>query len=286
MESASEKRPVVFVTGGTGFLGSHFLREGLAAGLKIRALRRQGTSPRIPLPEEPEWVVGTLADDVSAALRGCDVLVHFAACGVSPQIATQEEMFQVNVMQSLRLWHRALDAGVRRIVLCGSCFEYGAAAARYERIPVDAPLMPVEPYGASKAAATMAALGLVAARPFELILLRPFHFYGEGQFEGNFWPALRKAALAGEDFKMTLGEQVRDFSPVESVARAFVAACRRSDPVAGVPVLENLGSGEACSMADFARAWWTHWHASGRLLTGALPYRAKEVMRFVPEVVR
>lgn len=274
----------VFLTGGTGFLGGHFIREGSAAGLEIRALRRLGSRSRIPLPVEPQWVGGDLDSDLGAALTGCDTLVHLVARGVSPQEATLEEMLETNVTASLKLWRLALKAGVRRIVLCGSCFEYGASASKYDLIPADAPLHPVEPYGASKAAATMAALGLVSSSSFELLILRPFHFYGEGQFEGNFWPALRKAALAGQDFRMSPGDQLRDFSPVEDVARAFVRGCLRTDVPTGEPIIENIGSGRPCSMADFAREWWGRWNATGRLLIGATPYRRNEIMRFVPEL--
>ena len=56
-------------------------------------------------------------------------------------------------------------------------------------IPTDAPLEPTGPYHASKAAATMAALGLAVDRKLSLSVLRPFHVFGEGEEETRFWPA-------------------------------------------------------------------------------------------------
>jgi UDP-glucose 4-epimerase len=272
----------IFVTGGTGFIGSHFLARIPSGDVSVRALRRGGHGAKIPLVREPEWVTSGLADCPMEVLMGCDVLVHLAARGVSPQVAPPAELMRDNVADAVALWTKAIDAGVTRLVICGSCFEYGASAAGYDRIPTSAALSPVEPYGASKAAATMAALGLCRSRGCELVVLRPFHCYGEGQHTANFWPSLRKAALAGEDYAMTYGEQVRDFSPVEAVADAFWAACFRKDVNFARPVIENIGSGVPVTLADFASGWWTKWNAKGALRLGAIPYRKNEVMRFVP----
>jgi UDP-glucose 4-epimerase len=275
----------LFITGATGFIGSHVLKQALAEGHRVTALRYAGEQPKIPLPTEPDWVEGLLSDDWSAELRQCDAILHLAAAGVSMQNLEWKQLFAVNVNQSLSLWLQAADVGVRRLIIAGSCFEYGSTAARLDFIPADAPLEPTGPYHASKAAATMAAVALAVERGLELALLRPFHVYGEGEAVPRFWPALRQAALAGEDFPMTLGEQVRVFTPVEQVAAAFVAAVTRTDIQPGKPVIENLGRGQPQTLLAFAEHWWRVWGATGRLLPGRLPYRANEIMRYVPLVV-
>jgi nucleoside-diphosphate-sugar epimerase len=215
------------------------------------------------------------------ALSGCDVFLHLAAHGVVSGMDDWETCFQVNLTQSLRLWQRAASAGINRFLICGSCFEYGRAAERYSFIPVDAPLEPIGAYASSKAAATVAALGLAAERKLSLTVLRPFHVYGEGEAATRFWPSLKKAALSGADFEMTLGEQVRDFVPVERVAEAFLNLAS-SEYVTETPQIKNIGSGEACSLIDFARFWWSQWGAHGELRPGLRPYRQNEIMRYVP----
>jgi nucleoside-diphosphate-sugar epimerase len=274
----------IFVTGGTGFIGGHFLKQALAAGHHIIALRRTGGSPPISLPQQPVWVDGNLDDDWLEKLSQCSTLVHLAAAGVSPQKADRDELFDVNVRQSSQLWRLAARAGVKRFVICGSCFEYGKSGERFEFIPADAPLEPTNAYAASKAAATMAALALAIEARIELVVLRPFHVFGEGQHESNFWPSLRKAALAGEDFPMTAGEQIRDFVPAEKVADVFVAALGRADLLTGKPIIENVGTGKPQTLRAFAGHWWKQWGAKGELKVGALPYRAGEVMRYVPQI--
>jgi len=273
----------LFVTGGTGFIGSHFIKQALSAGYDIVALRRPGAALKIKLEKEPAWVDGNLDGDWHRILKECNALVHFAAAGVIPHKANWLECYQANVMDSLQLWIRAADAGVRRFVLAGSCFEYGKSGELFDRIPASAPLLPTGPYHASKASASLAAIGFCSQKNVEVQLLRPFHVFGEGESEERFWPSLRKAAIAGKDFPMTSGEQVRDFVPVEDVARQFLEAC--SEPlVPGDPHIRNIGSGNPQTLRQFAEYWWKHWEASGKLKFGELPYRVGEVMRYVPKI--
>lgn len=275
----------LFVTGGTGFIGSHFLNAAHAAGHEIVALRRSPTSePRVPLVREPAWVESALAEVTVEQMLGCNVVVHFAAAGVLPRENDWASLFEINVSNSLKLWLRAIDAGIDRLVICGSCFEYGKAAERYEFIPVDAPLEPTGPYHASKAAASLAAFALARQKGLRLSILRPFHVFGDGEATGRFWPSLRDAARAGRDFPMTRGEQVRDFISVQNVASAFLAdvECKNIHP--GEPRIENIGSGRPTTLRAFAEVWWGKWAAQGNLLFGALPYRDDEVMRYVPKI--
>jgi len=189
----------------------------------------------------------------------------------------------VNVRQSLSLWRQAVKAGVKRLVICGSCFEYGKTGERLRFIPADATLEPANAYAASKAAATMAALALAVENKVELVLLRPFHVFGEGEAESRFWPSLRKAALGGEDLAMTAGEQVRDFIPVEKTADILTAALQRNDLRPGEPKIENIGTGKPQTLRAFAEFWWRKWNAKGQLKIGDISYRPNEVMRYVPE---
>jgi nucleoside-diphosphate-sugar epimerase len=273
----------LFVTGGTGFIGSHFIKQALSAGHDIVALRRPGAALKIQLEKEPTWIEGNLNDDWGKVFESCDALVHLAAQGVSPQPTNWNTAIEVNVRQSISLVHLALTSGISSVVACGSCLEYGASGERFDYIPVTAPLEPTGPYATSKAMFSIA-LGALARDSDTMIqLLRPFHLYGEGQHESNFWPSLRKAAIAGQDFPMTSGEQIRDFVPVEDVARQFLKAC--SEPlVPGNPHIRNIGSGNPQTLRQFAEYWWKHWEASGKLKFGELPYRVGEVMRYAPKI--
>lgn len=274
----------LFLTGGTGFVGSNFINAAHAAGHEIVAIRRPHSQPRVSLDRDPVWAEGPLDADWSEVLTNCDALVHLAAHTANPPYDTLSSCLYWNVYTSLLLAEQAYKAGIVRFLVAGSCFEYGSSASRYERIPVAAPLEPVLSYPTSKAAASVAFQGLAAEQGLQIKILRLFQVYGEGEPATRLWPSLRRAAMEGQDLPMTPGEQVRDFIDVEQVARAFVAALDFSDTKPGIARIRNVGTGNPRTLREFAEHWWRHWRARGQLRFGALPYRKNELMRLVPEV--
>ena len=273
----------IFVTGGTGFVGSHFLRAACAAGHTIVALRRPDSSPRFALDVDPSWVEGPMDGDYSRYLGGVDVFVHLASHTPNPPYAPLHECLYWNVYAPLNLARQAHDSGVRHFLIAGSCFEYGRAAARLHTVSTATPLEPEHSYATSKAAASVAFAGLAREQHLRLKILRIFQVYGEGERETRFWPSLRRAALNGEDFKMSPGEQLRDFVPVESVATQLVDHLDFSKSVPGTPTVHHICSGQHQSLLSFAEYWWRRWDATGRLIPGAVPYRQDEIMKLVPE---
>jgi UDP-glucose 4-epimerase len=275
----------LFVTGATGFIGSHFVAHALAAGHEVVAHRRAESSrPRIAMVREPGWVTGSLAEVSERELAGADVLVHLAAVGISPRVAKWDELLQWNIAVPAKLLLTAARVGVTRWIVTGSFAEYGSAGLRYEFIPPDAPLEPTYPYAASKAAASVLFRTLATEQRARLSYLRLFSVYGEGQHESNLLPMIRKAAFAGDDLPLTPGEQLRDFIAVERVAVELLAEVQDSTVESGGPRVRNIGTGRPQTVRAFAEHWWREFGASGKLLVGALAYREGEVMRFVPQI--
>lgn len=274
----------LFITGGTGFVGSQVLAQAMAAGHDVTALRRPGSKPRVALPAQPRWLDGPLDGDHADALQDVDVLVHLAAHTPNPPYAPLDACLYWNVVAPLRLAQQACSAGVRRFIVAGSCFEYGHAADRVQRISVDTPLEPAFSYPTSKAAASLAFQGFAREHALQLKVLRIFQVYGEGEPAGRLWPALRAAALSGADFAMSPGAQWRDFIDVADVAGKFLLHLDFSSVAPGQPQVAHIASGQPQTLLVFAQHWWRHWGATGRLLPGALPYRPGEIMRLVPDV--
>ena len=273
----------IALTGGTGFIGSHFLKQALAAGHSVRALRRSPSSkPRIQIDQQPEWLDRQLDEVTTAELQGCDVLVHLAAHTGNVPYDSLANCLRWNLMAVLVLFEQARQAGIERFVVAGSCFEYGRSGERYASIPTNAPLEPTNSYAASKAAASIALCQWAEEHQLSLEILRVFHVYGEGEPETRFWPSLKRAALKGEDFPMTGGDQIRDFMAVEDVAAMFAARAlldRFQSP--GISIF-NLSSGKSLSIRLFAEYWWARWQSTGVLEFGAMPYRVGEIMCYSP----
>lgn len=274
-----------FLTGATGFIGSHFLNLANERDLELIALRRSVDSyTRIPLNFEPNWLDKTMSQVDVEDFRGIDVLVHLAAHSANVPYDSLENCILYNVIEPLALFKKAIKAGVKKFVVAGSCFEYGNAGEEYEFIPKNAPLEPNQSYPTSKAMASIAFRQLAMEHNINLSVHRIFQVFGEGEMEKRLWPSLKKAALEGEDFKMTNGEQIRDFVHVSYVAKHLLNACLENSKNNDLFRIEHVGSGNPQSILDFSSFWWEKWGAKGNLLIGKLPYRIGEVFRFVPEV--
>ncbi len=116
----------VFVTGATGFVGSHVAKELAAQGASLRLLVRK-TSRLENLEGIPaETVVGDLRDAESfrSALAGCDALMHVAA-DYRLWVRDPDEMYAANVGGTRALLQAAREQGVDRVVYTSSVATMG-----------------------------------------------------------------------------------------------------------------------------------------------------------------
>ena len=272
----------LFLTGGTGFIGSHFLKKNETH--KITCLKRIGGQHRVPFDHKVTWIEGELNNFSFDHLEDSEILIHFAAHTPNPPYDSYDKCFYWNVTATIQLFEEAFKRGIRNFLVAGSCFEYGKSGENYEFIPVDAPLQPTSSYPASKAAASIFLAAWANEKKVKVKILRIFQVYGEGELETRLWPSLKKAAEKGEDLLLTKGEQVRDFISVEDLAGIFHNELDFSDMSKTNFLIKNIGSGKPQSIRDFAEFWWSHWKAEGKLKFGKIPYRNGEVMRYVPEI--
>lgn len=123
---------MVFVTGGTGFLGAYIIKNLVEKNIPVRALCRSVRLPHfIPAAvfEKVEWVQGDVLDVVLLhdALQGMDGVIHAAAV-VSYNAADRRQMYQTNVDGTANMVNAAIEAGVKRFVHISSIAALGRSA--------------------------------------------------------------------------------------------------------------------------------------------------------------
>ena len=137
-----------------------------------------------------------------------------------------------------------------------------------------------------KAAASVIFYQWAIENIIQLQYLRIFQVFGEGENKNRLWPSLKRAALAGEDFDLTDGRQIRDFLPVDEAANEFLNALKFDGVEIGKPLFKNIGTGKPQSIKSFAEFWWKKWNAKGTLNFGSIPYRQNEIMSFIPMITK
>lgn len=273
----------IFLTGGTGFLGSHFIKKALIRSHSLKAIKRSEKSTvKILLNEQPIWLIKKFSELVLDDFKGYEVLVHMAAHSANFPYDNLENCLDFNVSETLKLFNIAYNAGIRNFIITGSCFEYGKKGEEYELIPPDAGLFPTQTYPTSKAVCSLVMTQWALEKKVNLKILRLFQIYGEGELKTRLWPTLKEKALKGEDLKMTYGEQIRDFSKVDDIAEKILKETINMNED-GI-IVKNIGSGKPLKLKDFVYKAWSSLNAKGKIQLGAIPYRKNEIMRYVPDI--
>ncbi len=272
----------LFITGATGFVGSHVVLQGMLDHQVVASCRSR-SEPRVEWPTLPTFVIhNTLSEITHDDLYGTDVVIHLAAHTANRPYDDLNQCILYNVLDPLVLLSNAYTAGVRKFVIAGSYFEYGTYGERVDRVPVFGGLEPTSSYATSKAMATLAFQQFARDHEdIEMTILRLSQVYGPGEGEKRLWSSLVKAAKEGTDLDLTGGDQIRDFVDVGHVTSVILHAAREQLRLPGA-VIRNVGSGEAQTMRSFAESWWRKLGATGKLNFGAKPYSPDEIFRCVP----
>lgn len=216
------------MTGAAGFVGRHLVPALLGSGMEVHAAVR-GTMTRVdgPLVRAPTWFgVGDLCGDTdwSAALVGCDAVVHLAARAHrfdEVDSDGEREMHRINVEATQRLAEQSVAVGVRRFVFVSTIGVMGESSRR--PLTETDPMVPSSAYARSKAQAEETLWQIARESGMALVVLRPALVYGP-ENPGNL---ARLLGLIGRGWPLPLGS-VRNARSllavgylVESIRRAL-----------------------------------------------------------------
>lgn len=230
------------VTGVTGFVGPYLTEHLRAAGDDV-----VGVDLEVDITD-PSGVRANLAHTRPEVVYHLAALSHVGTSWTAPA-----EVFRVNTEGTLNVLLAALDAGVERVLVIGSAEQYGTVAPADMPIDESTPMRPVTPYGASKAAAEMAASHLTRGRGLPVVCARSFNHLGPGQSANLVASAIAEQVVAneraGEDVVRT-GDLTpkRDFTDVRDVVRAYRSLVEHG--VAGEAY--NVCSGRAVAIQEVA----------------------------------
>jgi dTDP-glucose 4,6-dehydratase len=243
----------VLVTGGAGFIGSHFAKRLAAGGDAVIVLDKLTYSgnPANLEGAELEFVEGDICNPeaVAAAGEGCDAVVNFAAeTHVDRSIHGASEFVETDVLGTYVLLDWARETGAR-LVQVSTDEVYGdvepGASSRE-----DDTLRPSSPYAASKAGGDLQVLAAVRTYGVDALITRGSNTYGPNQYPEKIIPLFVTNALDGEPLPLYGdGRQTRDWLHVEDHCAAVELVLREGTAAE----IYNVGGGEELENRELTR---------------------------------
>jgi nucleoside-diphosphate-sugar epimerase len=223
LDTSSFNKPLVALTGATGFIGQHLLRELPKRGYRLRVLLRRPSE--VPL-DCASAVVGDLAkpQNMAAALADVDAVIHSAGLAHAMSGRPEDDYRVFNTEATIGLARAAQRARVRRFVFLSSIRAQSGPTAE-QVLTEDMEPRPTDPYGRSKLAAEQ---GLVEVG-LDWVALRLVLVYGRG-VKGNMAQLMR---LARSPYPVPLGslKAQRSLLSLDNLVAAIDSVLAEPEPL-------------------------------------------------------
>ena len=279
----------IFLTGTTGFIGSHLLKRLIKENCEVHiSVRGSSSLERIKdVIDNCACHILDLTDfnstkNLIKKLKP-EIIFHLAAYGVDYR---QQDIYQavsVNINASVNLFESYIENEGVRFIHTGTSLEYGD---KNNPISENEIPQPENIYGITKFTSVQL-LSFMAkqAKQGNLIILRPFGVFGEFEGRHKFFPQIIDKLGRRESVKLTGGEQIRDYLYVDDLIDAYIRTAVVPLSLKNNMEIINIGSGKGISIKEIALKIASQLGADKDLLKfGTLPYRTNETMYSVANI--
>lgn len=259
-----QKKGIVLVTGGAGFIGSHIVDELLKRGFPVKVLdnfftgKMENLDYARALGRSLEVIKGDIRDKkiVTRSMKDVSYVIHLAALRSVPRsIDDPVSTNDVNINGTLNLLIAAKNTKVKRFVYSSSSSVYGDTKAlpkREDQMP-----QPISPYAVSKLTGEHYCHVFAKTFGLETVSLRYFNVFGPRQDPGSKYavvvPVFIFSGLRKKPFEIhSDGKQSRDFTYVANVVNANILAMTRPNKADVSGKVFNVACRERNSVLDIA----------------------------------
>ena len=271
----------ILVAGGTGFIGSNLINDLITRGNSVISLSKNSTKKIIPLdnlthifhdltePFQNREI--DLLSDVEYIVNCSGYIDHrsFSDGG--------KEVFYEHFKSLYSLTNLAIEIRAKSFIQIGSSDEYGGSKSPIKESIRESPL---SPYALGKLSSTHYLEQCFRQGILNTVILRPFLVFGERQNKDRFLPYLIYNCLKNRKFKVSKGEQIKDYLYVKDFNLAVINSLNNSKAYGEVI---NIASGIPISIKDVIK----HVHeiiGKGKPIIGSLDYRKGENMELYADI--
>lgn len=263
---------MILVTGGAGYIGSHFVKYLIENGKEVLVIDNLSRGHKEAVNEKAKFEKCDILDydNLLATLKKykIDSVVHFAAFAyVGESVENPEMYYQNNVVGSFNLIKAVKECGIKKFVFSSTCSLYGNPY----KVPIseDEPTKPINPYAQTKLMIEKILADFDTAYGLKFAALRYFNAAG-ADFEGKIGeshqpephliPIVLEAALGkrekvlifGDDYETEDGTCVRDYIHIYDLADAHLKALEYLDCSKQSEIF-NLGTGSGYSVKEIIK---------------------------------
>lgn len=240
----------VFITGATGFVGSHLVRKSLQKGAEVYVNIRKSSDT---------WRISDILQDVSIINADIteyeklhdsvkkihpNIFFHTAVYGGSGEQKDIEKIIKANILGTVNLLRSCKNLNFDLFVNTGSSSEYGIKNTAMQESDI---LEPVTDYGVSKTAATLFCQKTAMTENLPIVTLRLFSPYGPYEQKSRLIPSVILAALQKQNPHIASRDFVRDFIYIDDVSDAYMATMSLNNPKGRI---YNIGLGIQHTVGD------------------------------------
>ena len=245
----------IFITGASGFIGSHLTEDLLKKGYKVTALVPYDINSSIGWLKQInkknlKIIHGDICDEnfLIKHTKKIDVVIHLAALISIPYSYSSPKSFiKVNIEGTHNVLEASRKNNVKKIIHTSTSEVYGSA--QYSPIDERHPLNPQSPYAASKVSADCIALSYYKSFGLPVTILRPFNTFGPRQSSRAVIPAIiSQLILNNEKLKVGNIDTKRDFTYVSDTVSGYISAIETKKNIYGE--VFNLGTGKTFKIKD------------------------------------
>ncbi len=251
-------RKKIFITGATGFIGSHLCEMAARKGFNIIGFDRYNPNNDHGWLKNNNYknlkiILGDVRDydSVHKSMKGCDIVFHLAALGGIPYSYYSPAAYvKTNIEGTYNVLEAAKNLKINNTIITSTSEVYGSA--KYMPMDESHPLNAQSPYAASKIAADQLALSYFRSFNTPVKIIRPFNTYGPRQSERAIIPRVIIQCLMNKKKNITLGnlKPTREFNYVDDVCESYFKVMKNKK-INGEVI--NIGSNTNISILNLVK---------------------------------
>ena len=242
------KNDSILIVGGTGFIGSHIVKEAVIRGLQVAVISKNHKPLSDRLKDVEYLCVDIcLKDKLYNELKDKQFQYVVNLGGYidhSNYSSGGDKVFDVHFNGAKNLINFLNKDVLKSFIQIGSSDEYGINSAPQNENQRESPM---SPYSLAKTAITHFVQMLYRTEQFPVVILRPFLVYGPGQGMDRFIPQIINGCIEGREFPTSEGLQLRDFCFISDFVESIFSSIGNTQAFGEVI---NIASGEPISIKE------------------------------------